>query len=124
MRSCGARYGKSKTCSCSAVRIQSTRVTEDLWEMYQKHRVGDGIEKEYGECGVRSIERAWPLAVQWYKAKGVNKGKSMVYDTMANSQGGSYRMPMNKFKDAKDREREAIEKAEDEYEKIRHKFGL
>lgn len=69
----------------------ATRVAEEFWETHQKHRAGDGVEKEYGEYGVRIIERAWTVTVQWYKARGVNKGKSMIYETMANPKGDSYR---------------------------------
>lgn len=66
----------------------ATRGADDFWEIHHKHRVGDGVEKEYGEYGVRIIERGWTVTVQWYKAKGVNKGKSIIYETMTNPKGG------------------------------------
>lgn len=95
------------------------QVAGAYWEIHYRHRNGEGVPKEFGGYGVRIIEQAWTVTIQWYFSVGRGKNLSPKHVGLKAPEGKSYRMPVKRFSKAKAWELEAISRAEDEFEKIR-----
>lgn len=103
-----------------ALQDWAKRVADEFWVTHWKHRLGDGVPKEFGEYSVRVLMREWTVYIHWYRleVKG-KKGKHQRRAVSLPPPGKGYRMNRSQFGQAKDWEIEAIVKAEDEFAKIR-----
>lgn len=96
-------------------------VANEFWVTHYRHYHGEGVPKEFGEYGVRVIERTWTINIRWYRQtiKGKKENHVITSTGLKAPAKGKLRMNMNQFAKAKDWEMEAIKKAEDEFAKIR-----
>ncbi len=99
----------------------ASSVANDFWVTHYRHYHGEGVPKEFGEYGVRVIERGWTINIRWYRQtiKGKKEKHVITSSGLKAPAKGKLRMNMNQFAKAKDWEIEAINKAEDEFAKIR-----
>ncbi|MGE6993782.1 conjugative transfer protein MobI(A/C) [Pseudomonas sp. NPDC047961] len=103
-----------------ALKILAQRVADDFWVTNWQHRLGDGVPKEFGQYGVRIVDREWTIYAQWYRleVKGSPQCLKKRMDSIQPSKG-SHRVSEKQFGHAKDWELEAIMKAEEKLEKVR-----
>jgi len=99
----------------------ASSVANEYWVTHYRHYHGEGVPKEFGEYGVRVIERTWTINIRWYRQtiKGKKENPLITSSGLKAPAKGKYRMNMNQFAKAKDWEIEAIKKAEEEFAKIR-----
>jgi hypothetical protein len=99
----------------------ASKVANEFWVTHYRHYHGEGVPKEFGEYGVRVVERGWTVYIRWYRQSIKGKKDSHVITSVGlkSPEKGRLRMNMNQFTKAKDWELEAIKKAEDEFAKIR-----
>lgn len=97
------------------------RVANEFWVTHYRHYHGEGVKKEFGQYGVRVIERSWTIYIRWYRQTIRGKKANHVINSIGlkNPERGKLRMSMSQFSKAHDWELEAIKKAEDEFAKIR-----
>lgn len=96
------------------------RVADEFWLTHWKHRLADGVPKEFGKYSVRVSVREWTVYIQWYRLEVNGKKENPRRRAhMLPPPGKGYRMNKAQFSQAKPWELEAAMKAEDEFMKIR-----
>ena len=103
------------------LREWADRVANEFWVTHYRHRHGEGVPKSVGVYGVRIVEWGWTISIRWYKQSiwGTKEYYRVTSKALKSPEKGKLRMSMSQFSKAQDWELEAIQKAEDEFEKIR-----
>ena len=100
---------------------RAEEVQNEYWMEQHRRKHGDGVDQDYGLIGCRVEKGKWTFRVDWFRremryVRGKESGVKTRFVRLAISNN---KLNMNKVADAPEWEKEAITRADRQFEKIR-----